>query len=190
LGKVRRIAAGIVLFLVAVSPAAQQGAPAKSAGGASVALLDVAAAAGKKSDGIELLALKRIFTTLGVPCEVLTRRVSLEPYRVVFTAGALVNAVSSTGLVNDVYDYVEGGGVLVSAGEVGSDAFSLFGVAKRVASRKRYPWVTESRPSTQRSSGAMGRSSPPAPPRSASSKTEARGFPCTRTEEAVPTSWV
>ena len=102
-----------------------------------MALLDVAAAAGQKSDGVELLALRRIFSTLGVRAEVLTAAGPLDGYSVVFTAGTLLNAGAASGLSNALYDYVEAGGVLVYAGEAGSAMYPLFGVASRAAGRSR-----------------------------------------------------
>jgi peptidoglycan/xylan/chitin deacetylase (PgdA/CDA1 family) len=110
---------------------AQQAAPA------GVALLDLAAAAGQRSDGVELLALRRIFSTLGVRAEVLTAASPLDGYSVVFTAGTLLNAAAASGLSNALYDYVEAGGVLAYAGEAGSALYPLFGVASRAAGRSR-----------------------------------------------------
>lgn len=126
------VTAAAVLALLRTAPLAA-GIPA----GVKVALLDVAAAAERQSDGVELLALRRIFSTLGVTCDVLSRAGTLDAYRVIFTAGALPNSPLAS-LANDLYDYVEGGGVLVSSGEVGSNVYPLFGVEKRVPSRRRF----------------------------------------------------
>lgn len=97
----------------------------------------MAAAVGQESKGVELLALYRIFSTLGIRPEVLTSAAPLEGYSVVFTAGALLNAGAASGLSNALYDYVEGGGVLVYAGEAGSALYPLFGVSGRAAGRTR-----------------------------------------------------
>jgi peptidoglycan/xylan/chitin deacetylase (PgdA/CDA1 family) len=133
--KVRaRLAAAVVaavLALPGVAPLGAQQQPAK------VALLDVAAAAGQKSDGVELLALRRIFSTLGIRAEVLTAASPLDGYSAVFTAGTLLNAGVASGLSNALYDYVEAGGVLLYAGEAGSAMYPLFGVANRAAGRSR-----------------------------------------------------
>ncbi len=112
-------------------------AGAARAAASNVALLDVAAASGQQSDGVELLALRRIFSTLGVRPDLLSAPTALDGYRLVFTAGTLGNARAASGLSNFLYDYVEAGGVLVSAGEVGSAMYPLFGVASRAASRTR-----------------------------------------------------
>ncbi len=109
-------------------------APPPAAAGAKVALLDVA---GQEADAVELLALRRIFSTLGIRAELVSAAEALERYRVIFTAGALLNARVASGLSNALYDYVEAGGVLVSAGEVGSAMHPLFGVVNRAASRSR-----------------------------------------------------
>jgi peptidoglycan/xylan/chitin deacetylase (PgdA/CDA1 family) len=133
-------AAAVLALFGTVPVAAQQKGPSvtETSTGAKVALLGVPAAAGQQSNGIELLALRRIFSALGIPCDVLSSAGALDAYRVVFTAGALSNSRLVAGLANDLYDYVEGGGVLVSAGEVGSDLYPLFGVEKQVPSRKRF----------------------------------------------------
>jgi len=113
---------GAALALLGLAPlAAQQ---------QQVALLDV-------GDGVELLALRRIFSTLGVRADVVSAAGVLERYSVIFTAGALLNARVASGLSNALYDYVEAGGVLVSAGEAGSALYPLFGVVKRAAGRSR-----------------------------------------------------
>ncbi len=111
--------------------------PGTVVAGGKVALLDVAAAAGQNSDSVELLALRRIFSTLGVRAELVSAAGPLDGYRVVFTAGALPNTQVASGLSNALYDYVEAGGVLVTAGEAGSALYPLFGVASRAASRSR-----------------------------------------------------
>jgi len=130
-GRAARRAALLAALLAAAWPAAGQG---------KAALLALPAAAGRPSDGIELQALARIFSTLGIRAEVLSGAPApggLEAYRVVFTAGPLRNAEAAAGLSGALYDYVEAGGVLVYAGESGSDLFPLFGVAGRTASRTR-----------------------------------------------------
>jgi peptidoglycan/xylan/chitin deacetylase (PgdA/CDA1 family) len=133
-----RLAAAAVAAALAWLGAMPLGAqPQEPAAGAKVALLDVAVAAGRQSDGVELLALRRIFSTLGIRAEVLTTAVPMDGYCVVFTAGTVSNADAGSGLSNALYDYVEAGGVLVYAGEAGSVMYPLFGVANRVASRTR-----------------------------------------------------
>ncbi len=133
------MSAAITMLLCAAPLEAGQspGAATWSATDARVAVLDAASAMGQESDGIELLALRRIFDTLGIRCDVLSRADNLNRYRVLFTAGALVNSQRAADLANDLYDYVEGGGVLVSAGEAGSSMYPLYGVVKQLPSRRR-----------------------------------------------------
>jgi peptidoglycan/xylan/chitin deacetylase (PgdA/CDA1 family) len=123
-------AAALALALAAAPLGAQQPQ-------AGVALLDLTAAAGQESKNLELVALRRIFSTLGVRAEVLTAAGCLERYNAVFAAGTLLNTGAASGLSNALYDYVEAGGVLVYAGEAGSALYPLFGVSGRAAGRKR-----------------------------------------------------
>jgi peptidoglycan/xylan/chitin deacetylase (PgdA/CDA1 family) len=126
--------------LVASLILGQFAAPPPAACQAKVALLDLVAACGQPSDGVELRALARMFSTLGIRAEVLSAAgapQALDAYRVVFAAGALRNAEAASGLANALYDYVEAGGVLVYAGEAGSVLYPLFGVTGRSASRSR-----------------------------------------------------
>ncbi|MGQ9631828.1 MAG: polysaccharide deacetylase family protein [bacterium] len=102
-----------------------------------VALLDVSAAGGE-SGGVEFLALRRIFDILGIPYDVLTAPSEMGDYKVVYSGGALTNLALSAEGVNRLYDYVERGGVLVSAGELGNKFYSLFGVEEHLPSRGRY----------------------------------------------------
>jgi len=127
-------AAIAALVLLGAAPLAHA-APARGAAGRKVALLD--AASGQQADGVELLALRRIFSTLGIPVEVVSGAGALDGYGAVFTAGPLLNGRVASGLADALYGYVEAGGVLVSAGEAGSAMYPLFGVLNRVASRTR-----------------------------------------------------
>jgi len=130
--KARLAAAAVVaLALGAAAPLGAQQQPGK------VALLDVGAAAGQESNGVELLALRRIFSTLGVRAEVLSAAGPLDGYSAIFASGPLRSAGAASGLSNALYDYVEAGGVLVYAGEAGSAVYPLFGVASRAAGRSR-----------------------------------------------------
>lgn len=130
-----RLRAAVLAFvMLAGSAAVLAAAPSTSA----IALLDAGAAAGGKSSGIELTALRRIFQTIGVPADVISDPRLLPDYKAVFTAGALVNTRISPDLLNAFFDYVEGGGTLVSAGEVGNLLYPLFGLSAQAPSRRRY----------------------------------------------------
>jgi peptidoglycan/xylan/chitin deacetylase (PgdA/CDA1 family) len=104
----------------------------------AVALLDAGAAAGGASSRMELLALRRILQTVGIPADVISDVEKLGDYTVVFTAGDLLNSRITPALSNGLFDYVESGGTLVSAGEAGSLVFPLFGFTAQASSRKRY----------------------------------------------------
>ncbi len=104
----------------------------------SVGLLDVGVATGNPPDTIEFRALRRIFDILGIPYDILTDSRNLDDYRVIYTGGLLTNNKLPTDLMNTLYDYVEFGGTLISAGEVGNRLYPLFGIRGHTASRKRY----------------------------------------------------
>jgi len=101
-------------------------------------LLDVGAVTGEPPGTIEFRALRRIFDILGIPYDILTDTKNLDNYRVIYTAGLLTNNKLSADLMNVLYDYVEFGGTLVSAGETGNKLYPLFGILGHTASRKRY----------------------------------------------------
>lgn len=125
----------VAAFLLAFSTAAFAAGPGRTS---AIALLDTGAAAGKESSGIELRALERIFQAIGIPADVISDARRLSDYRAVFTAGTLVNTKVSQDLNNSLFDFVEGGGILVSAGEVGSLLYPLYGLAAQAPSRRRY----------------------------------------------------
>lgn len=103
-----------------------------------VGLLDVGAASGREPESIEFTALRRIFDVLGIPCRVLDEPSRLQEHRVVFAGGALTNREVNAELSNALYAYVEDGGVLFAAGEVGNKLFPLFGIGEHRPSRRRY----------------------------------------------------
>lgn len=103
-----------------------------------VGLLDVQSAAGGKRGSVEFRALRRIFDIVGIPYRVLHDVKSLDEYRVIYTGGTLLNTSASSKITNALYDYVDFGGVLLSAGEAGSRLWPLFGIKKHFPSRKRY----------------------------------------------------
>jgi peptidoglycan/xylan/chitin deacetylase (PgdA/CDA1 family) len=104
----------------------------------SIAIMDVGRPAPGGRMPVELVALERIFATIGIPADVVTDPGRLSDYRVVCTAGALLNGGLSLEMSNGLFDFVESGGTLVSAGEVGNAFYPLFGLTAQVPSRKRY----------------------------------------------------
>ena len=103
-----------------------------------VGLLDVQAVGGKGAGSVEFKALRRIFDIQGIPYGVLTETTQLRRYRVVYAGGILTNVTVSAEMANALYDYVELGGVLVAAGEVGNRVHTLLGVQGHEPSRRRY----------------------------------------------------
>jgi peptidoglycan/xylan/chitin deacetylase (PgdA/CDA1 family) len=133
-------AAFLFLSMAMLAAPARASALSPSPGGpaSAVALLDAGAAAGRASSRLELLALRRIFQTIGIPADVISDAGKLPDYAAVFTAGDIVNSAITPALSNALFDYVESGGTLVSAGEAGSLVFPLFGFTSQVSSRRRY----------------------------------------------------
>jgi len=86
----------------------------------------------------EFMALRRIMKIQGIPFEQLGEDQDLSRYRLIFTAGALTNSSLSPEMVYALYDYVELGGTLVSAGQIGNKLFSLFGITDHIPSQRRY----------------------------------------------------
>jgi peptidoglycan/xylan/chitin deacetylase (PgdA/CDA1 family) len=57
---------------------------------------------------------------------------------VVYAGGILTNVTVSTEMANALYDYVELGGVLVAAGEIGNRVYPLLGIGGHEPSTRRY----------------------------------------------------
>lgn len=87
---------------------------------------------------VDQLALRRVFDCFKIPYDIIKSMEEIEKYRVVYLSGPLDNRTLDPKLANQLYGYVEGGGTLIAAGEIGNRLFSLFGVEKAVPSRKRY----------------------------------------------------
>lgn len=87
---------------------------------------------------LELLALRRILEIQGIPFAVLEKDQNLSAYKCIITAGSLSNPRISQEFMNRLLDYVELGGIVFSAGEIGSKLYSLYGVEQHHPSRRRY----------------------------------------------------
>ncbi|HEA66465.1 MAG TPA: hypothetical protein ENI07_06560 [Desulfobacterales bacterium] len=90
------------------------------------------------SGNIEFLALKRIFDIQGIPYQIIINPTEISSFPTIFTAGSLLDSKIDTQIINLLYDYVEGGGVVVSTGQIGKHFYPLFGVTHYTPSRKRY----------------------------------------------------
>jgi len=97
-----------------------------------------ALAGGKVEESIEFKALRRIFQGLGISFDVIKSTSNLSNYKLVCTGGNLLNNALPAEAVNDLYAYVEDGGTLLSAGEIGKIMYPLFGVKKHLPGRRRY----------------------------------------------------
>ncbi|MBN2322427.1 MAG: polysaccharide deacetylase family protein [Spirochaetes bacterium] len=91
--------------------------------------------------GIELFAIKRIFDCFRIPYDTVEDIEDIFLYRVVYLAGPLHNSVLDSRISGLLYDYVEEGGTLVAAGEIGSLLYPLFGIKGVTPSRNRYRLV-------------------------------------------------
>jgi len=101
-------------------------------------LLDISKITKDKPARIEFIALKRIFDILGIQYDILTDTNKMENYNIVYSSGALTNRALLPEDINEVYDYVERGGIFISAGEVGSKFYPLFGIQDHVPTRRHY----------------------------------------------------
>lgn len=92
----------------------------------------------QRNSKIEFTALRRIFDIQGIPYDVLEHPSQIVEYKTIFTAGSLLDKDTTPEVLNRLYDYVEGGGTLVSAGQIGKRLYPLFGVTHHTPSKHRY----------------------------------------------------
>jgi len=101
-------------------------------------LLKLSSFQSKRNSEIEFTALRRIFDIQGIPYKVLVNPSKVFDYQTVFTAGSLIDRDTTPESINLLYDYVERGGTLVSAGHIGKRLYPLFGVKYYFPSQTRY----------------------------------------------------
>lgn len=101
-------------------------------------LLKLSSFRSQRNSQIEFIALRRIFDIQGIPYDVLEHPSQIVEYKTVFTAGSLLDKDTTPEVLNRLYDYVEGGGILVSAGQIGKRLYPLFGVTHHAPSKLRY----------------------------------------------------
>ena len=104
-------------------------------------LLAVEGSSPTAKQGLELLAMKRVFDCFRIPYDTIEDIEDIASYRVVYLAGPLHNSVLDSRISGLLYDYVEEGGTLVAAGEIGSRLYPLFGIRDVTPSRNRYRLV-------------------------------------------------
>jgi len=140
----------IIIAMSVLAVLAQKGAAASERFtplDARAGLLGVAEGSSPTKQGLELLAIKRVFDCFRIPYDTIEDIEDIFSYRVVYLAGPLHNSVLSGRISGLLYDYVEDGGTLVAAGEIGSMLHPLFGMRGITPSRNRYRLVfTESDP--------------------------------------------
>ncbi|MCH7623967.1 MAG: hypothetical protein IIB46_07810, partial [Nitrospinae bacterium] len=90
---------------------------------------------------IEFTALRRIFDIQGIPYDVLEHSSQIDEYKTVFTAGSLLDKDTTPEVLNRLYDYVEGGGTLFSAGQIGKRLYPLFGVTHHELGHMWFPMI-------------------------------------------------
>ena len=95
----------LLFFFLLLVPALGFGVD-QTASTAQVALLDMDTSGKSGAQHLELVALKRIFATLGIPADVVSGPERLSDYRVVCTAGALLNTTLAREISNGLFDYV------------------------------------------------------------------------------------
>lgn len=101
-------------------------------------LLNLPSSQSDKNSEIEFTALRRVFDIQGIPYRELDNPSNIFKYQTIFTSGSLLDKDTTPEIINLLYDYVESGGVLFSAGQIGKRFYSLFGVNKYFPSRTRY----------------------------------------------------
>ncbi len=91
-----------------------------------------------KTGDTELAALKHFFDIFAIQFTVTDNIATASAAPVIFTAGDLRNTTFSPVELQQIYTYVENGGVLVSQVVTGNRLFPLFGISSMDESRKRY----------------------------------------------------
>lgn len=91
-----------------------------------------------KTTDTELLALKHCFDIFAIQYTVTDDIKAASESPVVYTAGDLRNTTFTPRELQDLYSYVENGGVLVSQVVTGNKLYSLFGIQNVSDSKKRY----------------------------------------------------
>lgn len=91
-----------------------------------------------KSGNTELIALKHCFDIFAIQYTVTDKITTAASSPLIYTAGDLRNTTFSPAELQQLYDYVENGGVLVSQVVIGNKLFSLFGIKDLDESKKRY----------------------------------------------------
>jgi peptidoglycan/xylan/chitin deacetylase (PgdA/CDA1 family) len=92
----------------------------------------------EKEESVEQLALRRVFDCFKIPYDLISIEEDISLYDVIYVAGPLDNSRLDPYSTNLLYDYVENGGTLVAAGNIGSRLYPLFGVQKIEPSKKRF----------------------------------------------------
>ncbi len=86
----------------------------------------------------EFTAMRRVFDIQGIPYRILENIEDLFDYDVAFVSGPLIEKNIRADIINTLYDYVEGGGTVFTAGEISKRLYPLFGVKHYIPSKKRY----------------------------------------------------
>jgi peptidoglycan/xylan/chitin deacetylase (PgdA/CDA1 family) len=103
-----------------------------------VALLNMEYSTNEQIAATEFLSLRRIFDIQGIPYDIITNTFDINRYKVVYSGVPLTNTVISRLDLNNIYEFIERGGVFVVAGEVGNKLYPLYGIKEHLPSRKRY----------------------------------------------------
>ena len=91
-----------------------------------------------RTGSTELTALKHCFDIFAIQYTITDNLAAASGAAVIFTAGDLRNTTFSPSELQQLYSYVENGGVLVSQVVIGNKLFSLFGIKDLNESKKRY----------------------------------------------------
>lgn len=86
----------------------------------------------------EFTSMRRVFDIQGIPYKILEDAEEIFDYELAFISGPLNEKNIRSDIINTLYDYVEGGGVLFTSGEISKRLHPLFGVKEYIPSKNRY----------------------------------------------------
>ncbi len=86
----------------------------------------------------EFTAMRRVFETQGIPFRIVEKSSDIFDSEITFISGPLLEKNVKSTDINNIYEYVEGGGTVFTSGEVSKRFYPLFGVREYIPSRSRY----------------------------------------------------
>lgn len=145
----------VIILLIAVSFSVYSSTVTKKAVNLHRAMiLDLSGR--NKTGNSELVALKHCFDIFAIQYTITENINTASSAPVIYTAGDLRNTTFTPQELQQIYSYVENGGVLVSQVVIGNKLFALFGIKELDESKKRYT-INFMEPSTDNSLAYLDR---------------------------------